>query len=244
MTVKNNGGRSGKEVVQLYVREMAPQAVQSLKELKAFAKVWLEPGQEKLVTFDLDSRAFAHYDMASSAWRVASGKYEILVGASSQDISCHCQLDVAGLSAYAPLTINSMIKHFEQHPRGRRFYLHLVQATNQGLVKDPDQESTEDWSKRKLTNVMLWAFVDNLPVSKLPAFSQGRFTEAMLKKRSSIRCKCNKAMTQGKQLALTVVYVVGCQAQQVESRRLMKRRRSANSGLPLLCLKSARASLF
>jgi hypothetical protein len=74
-----------------------------------------------------------------------------------------------------------MIKHFEQHPRGRRFYLRLVQATSQGLVKDPDLESKEDWSERKLANVMMWAFADNMPVAKLPAFSQGKFTEAMLK---------------------------------------------------------------
>ena len=73
VTVKNTGTVAGKHVVQLYVREDKPRLVRPERELKAFAKVALEPGEEKTVRFELSRRDFAHYDVVRHDWAVHSG---------------------------------------------------------------------------------------------------------------------------------------------------------------------------
>lgn len=84
--VKNTGSMAGKEIVQVYVRDVESSVFRPAKELKGFAKVALETGEEKEVTIKLDRRAFAFYDVKQKDWIVETGDFEILVGASSRDI--------------------------------------------------------------------------------------------------------------------------------------------------------------
>ena len=86
LKVKNVGDVAGKETVQVYVRDMESTLFRPEKELKGFAKVDLAAGEAKEVTIDLDRRAFAFYDPDQKGWIVEAGEFEILVGASSQDI--------------------------------------------------------------------------------------------------------------------------------------------------------------
>src|SRR5207245_11534573 len=85
-TRKNAGQRPGKETVQLYVRPRGPSVERPVKELKAFAKVALDPGQSTTVRLSLDARAFSFYDPRRKAWIAEPGAYDLLVGASSADI--------------------------------------------------------------------------------------------------------------------------------------------------------------
>ncbi|KAA3657969.1 MAG: glycosyl hydrolase, partial [Chloroflexi bacterium] len=84
--VKNTGAVAGKEIVQVYVRDVASSVFRPDKELKGFTKIELQPGGEGVVTMQLDRRAFAFYNPKICDWSVESGDFEILVGASSQDI--------------------------------------------------------------------------------------------------------------------------------------------------------------
>ncbi|MDP4090731.1 MAG: glycoside hydrolase family 3 C-terminal domain-containing protein [Bacillota bacterium] len=84
--VKNTGSVQGKEVVQLYVKEMILRVIRPEKELKAFGKVELMPGEEKEIRFDLDEHAFEYYSLPRRDWHVEGGKYKLLIGASSRDI--------------------------------------------------------------------------------------------------------------------------------------------------------------
>lgn len=84
--VKNVGSTSGKEIVQLYVRDLESHVIRPDKELKGFEKIHLQPGEEKTVTFVLGKRAFAYYNVDIKDWYVESGEFEILVGKSSKDI--------------------------------------------------------------------------------------------------------------------------------------------------------------
>ena len=95
LQVTNTGEREGAEIVQAYVRPVKPPVMRPEKELKAFAKVLLKPGETKTVTLALGPRAFAYYDPEAKAWRVAKGRYELLVGASSRDIRLTGNVDVA-----------------------------------------------------------------------------------------------------------------------------------------------------
>lgn len=84
--VTNTGDTAGKEIVQLYVRDLTGICRRPKKELKGFEKVDLEPGETKTVTMTLDKRAFAWYNTELKDWFAGSGEYEILIGASSRDI--------------------------------------------------------------------------------------------------------------------------------------------------------------
>jgi beta-glucosidase len=86
ITIKNTGHRAGKEVVQLYVRDMESSLPRPVKELKGFAKVELEPGETKTVNFMLNPRAFAYYDPYRHQWMAEPGEFEILIGSSSRDV--------------------------------------------------------------------------------------------------------------------------------------------------------------
>ncbi|NCB74038.1 MAG: glycosyl hydrolase [Clostridia bacterium] len=83
VSVKNVGAVAGKEIVQLYVRSCVSGIIRPEKELKGFAKIVLEPGEEKTVSLALDKRAFSCYDEAERDWIAENGEFEILVGGSS-----------------------------------------------------------------------------------------------------------------------------------------------------------------
>ena len=84
--VTNTGTRSGSEVVQVYVRSIDAVVPMPDRQLKAFEKVSLEPGETTTVTVALDQRAFAYWDTERHAWRASPGAHEILVGSSSRAI--------------------------------------------------------------------------------------------------------------------------------------------------------------
>ena len=88
VTIKNSGEREGKEVVELYVAAPDSKAANKpVKELKAYAKTKnLKPGESETLTLSVKAADLASFDEAASAWVVAEGEYQFLVGASSQDI--------------------------------------------------------------------------------------------------------------------------------------------------------------
>lgn len=93
--VKNIGAVAGKEIVQLYVRDLQSTVFRPEKELKGFAKVELQPGEETEVTITLGRRAFAFYDTGSKDWVVEAGEFEIMIGASSRDIRLKSTINLA-----------------------------------------------------------------------------------------------------------------------------------------------------
>jgi beta-glucosidase len=90
--VTNSGQRAGADVAQIYVGARSPRVPRPLRELKAFARVALAPGQTKTVTLNLDGRSFAYYDVRASRWRVDAGEYQVELGRSSQDIQASARI--------------------------------------------------------------------------------------------------------------------------------------------------------
>ncbi len=86
LDVTNTGTLAGKEIVQLYLRDEQASLQRPEKELKAFAKVYLEPGERKKVTLSIDREALAYFDDATHEWVAEAGQFTLLVGASSRDI--------------------------------------------------------------------------------------------------------------------------------------------------------------
>jgi beta-glucosidase len=86
LNVSNTGKCDGAEVVQVYVRNIKSVVDRPVKELKAFLKVSLKPGETQNVRFKLDKNAFAYYNIEKKEWIVEPGKYAIQIGSSSKDI--------------------------------------------------------------------------------------------------------------------------------------------------------------
>jgi len=83
--VKNTGDRIGKEVVQLYLRDVISTVSKPVKELKGFNKVALEAGEKKTVKFKITSEHLALFDRNMNVV-VEPGKFDVMVGSSSEDI--------------------------------------------------------------------------------------------------------------------------------------------------------------
>lgn len=83
--LRNTGQRATAEVVQVYLG--FPEVTGSPpRQLKAFAKVPLQPGEEREVDLSLPPEAFRYWDEKTNGWRVAPGLYDVEVGRSSRDI--------------------------------------------------------------------------------------------------------------------------------------------------------------
>lgn len=82
-TITNTGDKAGFETAQLYVQPLDATVDRPLKELKGFAKVFLQVGESKQVTIPLDARSFAYYVENTDSWNVDTGRYQIKVGGSS-----------------------------------------------------------------------------------------------------------------------------------------------------------------
>ncbi|MGA9406647.1 MAG: glycoside hydrolase family 3 C-terminal domain-containing protein [Bacteroidota bacterium] len=85
-SVENTGDVAGAEVVQVYVHDDSAKVLRPVKELKAFAKVFLQPKEKKNVELHLNTLSFAYYDDVKHEWATSKGAYEILVGTSSRDL--------------------------------------------------------------------------------------------------------------------------------------------------------------
>lgn len=90
VTVTNTGSVAGAEVVQAYVHDVKSRLVRPEKELAAFERVYLQPGETKHVVLSLDKYSVGYYDTTlnpqNSSWIAEEGTFEVLVGASSADI--------------------------------------------------------------------------------------------------------------------------------------------------------------
>ena len=90
VSVTNTGKTAGAETVQLYISDLEASVERPVKELKAFQKVYLQPGETRQVSLTIDKRALSFYDEANSQWKAEPGKFEALAGTSSDKIVSRC----------------------------------------------------------------------------------------------------------------------------------------------------------
>ncbi|HEY5743673.1 MAG TPA: fibronectin type III-like domain-contianing protein, partial [Terrimicrobiaceae bacterium] len=145
-------------------------------------KIALAPGEEKVVKFKLSKRDFAYYDTGLHDWNVRSGKFSVLVGGSSRDLPLEAKIEVQATTptVYPKLTRNSMLKDFQNHPKGNAFYPQLLEASGMDIPSESDAPSPEETAEKRKLRMFVLAFLDEMLVRKLPAFSQGKFTDQQL----------------------------------------------------------------
>jgi beta-glucosidase len=91
-TITNKGMMAGQEVVQLYVADVEPKVERPKQELKGFEKISLNPGESKTVSFKLNQRSFAYYDVNTHGWLAQPGRFNIRLGSSSRDIRLNADI--------------------------------------------------------------------------------------------------------------------------------------------------------
>ncbi|QVK18534.1 glycoside hydrolase family 3 C-terminal domain-containing protein [Mycoplasmatota bacterium] len=117
-TIKNTGIVAGKEICQLYVRDIESSVFKPVKELKGFEKINLLVGEEKKITFKLDKRTFAYYHITLKDWVVESGDYEICIGSSSKDIHLKTIVNIKPLEKVVSPYQNIDLHHYESLKHG------------------------------------------------------------------------------------------------------------------------------
>lgn len=134
LDVTNTGDAPGSEVVQVYVRDVHATVARPEKELKAFAKVHLDPGQTQTLAFTLNREAFWYFNTAANTWDVEPGDFEILVGASSTDIRLQARValdpEKRGTRLHTGLTIRALL----DDPDGKA----VLTKHFGGLIENPD----------------------------------------------------------------------------------------------------------
>lgn len=168
LRVKNTGSVAGKEVVQLYVADKQASLVRPAKELKKFAKVELQPGETKDVSFELSLRDFSFFNPRLHRWVAESGEFELLVGSSSRDIRAKAsvKLDSSEFIA-ARFDELTYIREFLANPRTRALALETFKPwimTFAAPGQTVEQVSIQDF------------FLDH-PLAKMPHLSEGRVSK-------------------------------------------------------------------
>lgn len=107
-TVANTGNKDGAEVAQLYVSAKQSKIFRPVRELKGFTKVFLKAGEEKRVAIQLDDKAFRYFNVKTGSFESEGGEYEILVGASSEDIRLSGNIMIKGTGAVLPWESGSL----------------------------------------------------------------------------------------------------------------------------------------
>lgn len=154
--------------MQLYVSDVESSVIRPLQELKGFAKIELQPGEERIVTFTLDKRSFAYYNVKLADWHVESGMFKISVGSSSRDIRLSAELEVEStvkLSGrfHRNTTVGDLLANPLTEEKAKSFS--SVFGLEDVLGDNPE---------------MLLAMMKYMPLRAMIGFGQGKYSEADL----------------------------------------------------------------
>lgn len=142
--VTNTGDKFGKEIVQLYVADKTEAIRRPEKELKGFEKVALNPGETKRVTFTVDKRSLAWYNTEIQDWYAASGAYELLIAASSQDVRLTKTIQWKSTQVLPlHLHMNSTLGELQADERSRDFGIELKLKMNALFGLGSSEDSTD-----------------------------------------------------------------------------------------------------
>ncbi len=143
ITVTNTGSVAGKEVPQVYVGAAGASVARPVRELKAFAKVSLAPGEAKTVSFTLCERDLSYWSTRANGWVLEGGLFEVAVGASSRDLRLATSVTVEAPSLALPLDHSSTLGEWLDHPVGYEVLTEALRHSPAGdltpMLDDPEQ---------------------------------------------------------------------------------------------------------
>lgn len=172
LDVTNTGSVAGAEVVQLYVADKEASVLRPPRELKAFAKVFLQPGATQTVSLELGPRAFAFWSPEASRWVVESGEFELSAGSSSRDLRSSATVTARSTRPFVRVfDENSTLGSLAAHAEGRKFLDAVLESIVAAFGSYP-----EGSAEQKMMRVMVLEF----PLRNLVRMSGGRFPRELL----------------------------------------------------------------
>ncbi len=204
--ITNVGERAGFETVQLYVGQENPRVPRPKKELRNFAKVWLEAGASEVVSFTLNERDFAYWCSETHAWRADSDQYVLSLGSSSADIRLSVSLSLKTMhpnedkaeslapyftprdcdfndEAFQALLGHPIPKPVPLKPYHTNSAIKEIQSTWVGrfLKKNMMREITKAMGELPEENrLMMEGMINDMPLRNISLMSEGKLPETTL----------------------------------------------------------------
>ena len=179
VTVKNTGSRTGKTVVQLYVGDPESTVFRPVRELKDFAKVELQPGESRDITFTLDKRAFAYWNEEIHDWHVESGEFTIEVGQSSRNIECSASVNVMStVKLPKHYTMDTIFMDLMADPEAMEVMQPMMGAIQRALT--PGSEDVSAAAAEAITEEMNLAMMKYMPLRGALSFGGGSITREQI----------------------------------------------------------------
>ena len=170
--VTNTGERKGKEVVQLYVAPKDSKVIRPVRELRAFEKIELLPGETKTVKFTLDKNAYAYWNVQIHDWYVESGEYEIQIGKNAQEILLSKMVYVKSETVIPKVySLNSTLGEIMADASGKAVFEQTLGAAA-GNDKGGEEQEWKDESGA-ISDEMMTAMMEAMPLRQLISFVPG-----------------------------------------------------------------------
>ncbi|MFJ2667698.1 glycoside hydrolase family 3 C-terminal domain-containing protein [Nocardia fluminea] len=165
LILTNTGPLVGKEVVQVYVRDVECSVDRPVRELEAFTKVELEPGQSVPVEFELGARDLSFFSTSDGRWLLEAGDFEIAVGSSSRDLRLTATVAVDAPAPTRMLSLSSTVGEWLGDPVGGPLLRRaLDDAEGLSMAANPE----------------ILRMVESLPLDRVVTMSGGRLDMAAL----------------------------------------------------------------
>ena len=177
--VTNTGNRFGKEVVQLYVAPKNSTVIRPVRELRAFEKTGIAPGETKTVTFLLDSRAYAYWSTEIHGWHVESGEYEVQVGKNAQDIILSRTVYVESEHMIPKVfTLNTTMGEILADPKGKAVFEQAMSGMAGSDAQEAEAQALEG-DGEAISAEMMAAMMEAMPLRQMISFVPGVTKEAL-----------------------------------------------------------------
>ncbi len=177
--VTNTGSMAGKEVVQLYVAAKDSKAIRPVRELRAFDKIALQPGETKTVSFMLDARAFSYWNMEIHDWYAETGNYEIQIGRSAEEMILTKEIRVESEKAIPKVfTLNSTMGEIMADPKGKAI-LEQAMGAMMGNSQAAEMADQAKGDGSVINDEMLAATMEAMPLRQMLSFIPGMQKEPL-----------------------------------------------------------------
>ncbi|MEN3537144.1 glycoside hydrolase family 3 C-terminal domain-containing protein [Microbispora sp. ZYX-F-249] len=160
VTVTNTGRRAGKHVVQVYVATTAGPVRRPARELRAFTKVALAPGESRTVTLPLGRRAFAYYDVTLGRWVVAPGDYTIQIGENASAVVAETTIGLDGDAAVPVVSLDSTLGEWLSHPHAGPALLRVLTSGRSERPAEHDADGLRMASSMPMGRFLTFAGID------------------------------------------------------------------------------------
>ncbi|MEU6426843.1 glycoside hydrolase family 3 C-terminal domain-containing protein [Microbispora sp. NPDC046973] len=158
--VTNTGDRPGKHVVQVYVATVAGPVRRPARELRAFTKVALAPGESRTVALPLDRRAFAYYDVPLGRWVVPAGDYTIQIGENASSVVAEATITLDGDSVVPVVSLDSTLGEWLSHPLAGPALLRVLTGGRNERPGEDDENGLRMASSMPMGRFLSFAGID------------------------------------------------------------------------------------